>query len=167
MLRQVTAGGMARLALAGCLMGGLAAAGGGVQAAPVSQTAPIGKFTGVDEIVEACTTSKSFVTIPSMTRTFTLGGSGADQVVATFQASSSLNGADFDTGFVRLTIDNVAQGPADGLIPLIGVGERGTHGFTWQSKTLAVGAHTARVQWRTDLGSSFCVDARSLVILHK
>lgn len=103
--------------------------------------------------------------MPSMSRAFTLGA--ADQVVAVFQASAALSGQPFDTGFVRLTIDNAAQGPADGLIPLIGVDERGTHGFTWQSKTLAKGSHTARIQWRTDLGSSFCVDARSLIVLHR
>jgi hypothetical protein len=158
----------AGLVLAGCLIGCFMATED-AQAAPVNQTAPISRFTSVDEIVEACTTSTTFVNMPSMSRTFTLGGSTADQVVVTFQAAASLNdnGGPFDTGFVRLTIDGAAQGPADGLIPLIGVNERGTHGFTWQSKRLTVGSHTARIQWRTDLGSDFCVDARTLVILHR
>jgi hypothetical protein len=156
------------LALAGCLLGSLAAAVDQVQAAPVSQMGPITKFTSVDEIVEACTNSTTFVNMPSMSRTFTLASSSSDQVVVTFQAAASLSGEEpFDTGYIRLTIDGTAQGPGDGLIPLIGQGERGTHGFTWQSKTLAVGSRTARVQWRTDLGSTFCVDARCLVVLHK
>ena len=107
--------------------------------------------------------------MPSMNRTFTLGGSTSDQVVVMFQAAAArVGGEPFDTGFVRLTIDGTAQGPGDGLIPLVSVGdESGAHGFTWQSKTLAAGSHTARVQWRTDQGSEFCVDARSLIILHK
>ena len=72
----------------------------------------------------------------------------------------------FDTGFVRLTIDGTQQNP--GVVPFVGVGETSeSNAFTWQSQTLAVGSHTARVQWRTDLGSTFCLDARSLIILHR
>ena len=37
----------------------------------------------------------------------------------------------------------------------------------WQSKPLAAVAHTAKVQWRMDLGSQICVDARTLIVLHK
>ena len=109
------------LVLAGCLVAGLASIPSAAQAAQVSQTAPIAKFSGVDEIVEACTTGSTFTNMPSMSRAFTLGGSSSDQVVATFQAAASLSGDEpFDTGFIRLTIDGTAQGPADGLIPLIG-----------------------------------------------
>lgn len=151
--------------LAACALGAVLATAAQAIAAPVSQNAPIGNFSGVDEIVNNCTNTTVFANMPSMSRTFTLGA--ADQVAVMFQASASLSGQPFDTGFVRLTIDNKAQGPADGLIPLIGVDERGTHGFTWQSKALTKGAHTARIQWRTDLGSSFCVDARSLIVLHR
>jgi hypothetical protein len=32
---------------------------------------------------------------------------------------------------------------------------------------LSSGRHTALIRWRTDLGSEFCVDARSLIILHR
>lgn len=151
--------------LVASLLGMAMVLAGTAQAAPVSQTAPISNFSGVDEIVFACTNTTSFTNMPGMSRTFTLGA--ADQVVVMFQGSASLSGQPFDTGFVRLTIDNAAQGPADGLIPLIGVDERGTHGFNWQSKNLSKGSHTARVQWRTDQGSSFCVDARSLIVLHR
>jgi hypothetical protein len=135
--------------------------------AAVSRSAPISKFDGVDEIVEACTTTKTFTTIPQMTRTFTLGGSVRDEAIAMFQGSLSLDtsGGTFDTGFIRLTIDGVQQSP--GVVPAIGAGERGTHGFNWQTGPLSPGSHTARVQWRTDLGGSFCADARSLIVLHK
>jgi hypothetical protein len=133
--------------------------------AATSRTGTITKFAGVDEIVEACTTAGSYVNMPQMTRTFTVGGTSSSSVLVTFQGAASLNGSAFDTGFVRLLIDGSVQTP--GEIPLIGVEEKGTHGFTWQSKTLTPGSHTARVQWRTDLASSFCVDARSLMVLYK
>ena len=149
------------LALAGVLLGPV----GDAQAAPVNRTAAISKYSGVDEIVEACTNATSFANMPSMSRVLTRAGSGTDEVLVTFQAASSLSGEPFDTGFVQLTIDGVAQGPGD--IPLLGADERGTHGFTWQSRPLAPGSRMAQVQWRTDLGSTFCVDARSLVVLHK
>ena len=138
-----------------------------VAQAATSRSAPISKFDGIDEIVEACTTATNYVTIPQMTRTFTVGGSVKDEVVAMFQGSLSLgsSGGSFDTGFLRLTIDGVQQGP--GEVPAIGAADRGTHGFNWQSAPLAPGSHTARVQWRTDLGSTFCADARSLIVLHK
>ncbi len=166
------AGSSAGFVLAGCLAAGLAAGfGEGAEAAPVNRTGLITKFTGVDEIVEACTTSSAFVNMPSMSRSFSVSGTTNQAVAVTFQGASSLSGEQaFDTGFIRLTIDGVVQGPggsASGDVPMIGVGERGTHGFTWQSRPLTPGTHTARIQWRTDLGSSFCVDARSLVVLHR
>jgi hypothetical protein len=144
---------------------GLVAATAAVAA--VFRSAPISRFDGVDEIVFACTTTNTFTTIPQMTRTFTLGGSVNDEAVAMFQGSFSLDtsGGAFDTGFIRLTIDGVQQSP--GVVPAIGAGESGTHGFNWQTRPLTPGSHTARVQWRTDLGSNFCVDARSLIVLHK
>jgi hypothetical protein len=135
-------------------------------AAPINRTGPVSKFTGVDEIVEACTTSASYTNMPSMTRTFTLSGPTAASVAVMFQGAFSLSGSAFDTGFIRLQIDGVTQGP--GQIPVKNEGDlTATHGFNWQSKTLTPGNHTARIQWRTDLNSSFCVDARSLIILHR
>jgi hypothetical protein len=81
-----------------------------------------------------------------------------------FEGSLSLSGDPSDTGFIRLAIDGVQQTP--GVVPAIGAGERGTHGFNWQSAPLSPGLHRARVQWRTDLGGTLCVDARSLIVLH-
>jgi hypothetical protein len=134
-------------------------------AAPVNRSGAVTKFDGVHEIVEACTTSTTFVNMPQMSRSFAQGGTAADEVLVSFQAAASLNGVEFDTGFIRLTVDGVVQGP--GVIPLLAVGERGTHGFSWPTAPLKVGSHTARIQWRTDLGSTFCVDARSLTVLHR
>ncbi len=137
----------------------------GAQAA-TSRAGAISKFDGVDEIVEACTNSTTFVNMPGMSRTFTQGGTGSDEVVVQFQAAASMFGSEpFDTGFVRLQVGSTEQTP--GTVPFIAVNSQGARGFTWQTAPVAAGSRTIRVQWRTDLGSSFCVDARSLVILHK
>lgn len=149
--------------LAGCLVGGLVALQH-AQAA-TSRSGVISKFDGVDEIVFACTNTMSYATVPQMTRTFTVSGS-ASPVVVTFSAAASLSAGALDTGFVRLTIDNAQQTP--GEVPYISAGESNSaHAFTWQTKSLSTGTHIARIQWRTDLGSSFCLDARSLVVLHR
>lgn len=150
--------------LTGCLVGSLAAL---PQAqAATSRSGVISKFDGVDEIVFACTNTTSYATVPQMTRTFTVSGS-ASPVVVTFSGAASLSGSEaFDTGFIRLTIDNAQQTP--GEVPFISVGESSSaHAFSWQTKSLSTGTHTARIQWRTDLGSSFCLDARSLLVLHR
>ena len=146
--------------LAGCLM-----SIGQAQAA-TSRSGVISKFDGVDEIVQSCTTTTAFATVPQMTRAFNITGS-ASSVVVTFSGSASLSGSEaFDTGFIRLTIDNAQQTP--GEVPFIAADQSSTaNSFTWQTKSLAVGAHTARIQWRTDLGSSFCLDARALIVLHR
>jgi hypothetical protein len=139
-----------------------------VQAA-TTRSAPISKFSGVDEIVFECTSSTTFVNIPGLSRTFTLGGTAAEEVVVMLQGAFNLNGAaPFDTAFVQLLIDNVVQGPGN-QVPIRSVEDASTStsGFNWQSKVLQPGSHTARVQWRTDLGSEVCVDARSLIVLHK
>lgn len=61
---------------------------------------------------------------------------------------------------------NMLEGYAEPAVPLTGSDQFGSaHGF--KSTPLPPGAHTARVQWRTDLGSEMCVDARSLIVLHR
>lgn len=130
-----------------------------------SRNGTITKFSGVDEIVEACTTTTTYANMPAMGRTVTVGAGAASSIVATFSAAASLFGETFDTGFVRLRIGNATVPPGD--IPFVGEGQRGAQSFTWESAPLTPGNYTIRVQWRTDLGSSFCVDARSLTVLHK
>jgi hypothetical protein len=138
-----------------------------IAGALTSSSAPITKFSAVDEVVFECTTSSTFVNMPDMRRNFIFGGSTNDQAMVTFSGSLSLDdsGGTFDTGFIRLRIDGAQQTP--GEVPAIGVNERGMHAFSFQTGTLTPGMHTAQIQWRTDLGSSFCVDARSLIILSK
>ena len=144
--------------LCGVVLAGLIATA--VAAAVVNRSGKVTNFAGSDEIVEACTTTTSFQTIPSMTRTFTQGSGGGAGVVE-FSGALSLSSNSSDTGFLRLTIDGVQQGP--GVVPAIGANERGAHAFNWQVP-LSAGSHTASVQWRTDLGGTLCADARSMVI---
>lgn len=145
---------------AGCILYGTLATGGAE--AEVKRSGTVTKFQGVDEIIEVCTIKKTFVPIPKMNTTFNVSNNGSSGLV-TFSASASLGPEDFDTGFVRLMIDNVVQSP--GEVPFIGNNESGeSNAFTWQTRVLSKGSHTARIEWRTDLNSSFCVTARSLIV---
>ena len=130
-------------------------------------TGTAGRFSGTRGVVNQCGITTSFTTIPGMTQTFNLGGTANDEVVVTFQASWSGVTEQFDTAFVRLTIDGAVQ-PTNVSVPIFGGAEgTNTHGFTWISGPLSPGNHTARIQWRTDLGSTVCVDDRTLVVLHR
>ncbi len=134
-----------------------------------AQVGNVGKFSSTRAVINDCSISTAFTTIPGMSRNFTLGGSANDEVVVMFQASWSGSPITFDTGFVRLTIDGVVQ-PTNVSVPAFGGTESSssfTHGFNWISQALTPGSHTARIQWRTDLGSTFCVDDRTLVVLHR
>jgi hypothetical protein len=133
--------------------------------AATGHKSPITKFTGVDEIVEDCTNSTTYTAMSAMKRTFIVGGSDNGAAVVMFSGSLSLSdeGGPFDTGFIRLTVDGSEQTP--GEVPALGVNDRGAHAFNFQTASLAPGKHIARIQWRTDLGSTFCADARSLTVL--
>jgi hypothetical protein len=134
-----------------------------------SHTAPITKFTGVDESASRCTNSKTFVNIPQVYRSFTLGGTTDDEAVAMFSASMILyphpQGTP-DLGEIRLTVDDVLQLPVD-VIALGSTGEQRAVAFNWQTSAVTPGTHLARIQWRTNEGSRFCVGARSLLVLSK
>ncbi len=130
-------------------------------------TGTAGKFSGTRAVVNQCSITSAFTTMPGMVQTFFLGGTANDEVVVTFQASWSGVAEQFDTAFVRLTIDGAVQ-PTNVSVPIFAGAEgTNTHGFTWISSSLAPGSHTARIQWRTDLGSTLCVDDRTLVVLHR
>ncbi len=156
-------------AIAACLV-----VGSFSTAQAANRSGVVNRFTGTDGIEFVCTSGMSFSVIPNMTRTFTLSGSSSSSVVVTFSGSLSLSSTQNDTGFIRLTIDNQVQGPGD-QVPVIGnedvvsgaVREDGSHSFTWQTGVLRPGPHTARVLWRSDMGSEFCADARSLIVLHR
>jgi hypothetical protein len=169
-----------RFVLVGCLAGGLIAASVEEAASQtnIQRDAPVRKFSGVEEIVFECTTSDAtagFVDMPGMTRSFTLAGSANEEVVVAFHATASLAlaatpGLTSDTGYVLLQIDGAVQSPGN-QIPFISTESSSpiiaAYSFTWQSAPLSPGSHTVLIQWRTDSGSEFCVDARSLIILHR
>jgi hypothetical protein len=139
--------------------------GGVAVGALTNRGAPITRFDGVDEVIEACTSTKTFTTVPQMTKTFNVGG-GTASVAVMFSGAFTLgNSVPFDTGFLRLTIDGQQQTP--GEVPAVPPNSRGARSFNWQTAPLSVGSHTARVQWRTDQGNQFCVDTRSLLVLHR
>jgi hypothetical protein len=147
------------IVLSGLVLAGLIATA--VAVAAINRSGKVTNFAGRDEIVEACTSTTSFQTIPGMTRTFTQGTGGGAGVIQFSGALSLSSNSPLDTGFLRLTIDGVQQGP--GVVPAIGANERGAHAFNWQAP-LAAGLHTASIQWRTDLGGTLCADARSMII---
>jgi hypothetical protein len=143
----------------------------------IMQEGSIENFSGVEESVNACTTinpKPNYDDMPGMTLDFTLGGSTSEEVVVMFHATAYLelaSGQAVDTGYVVLKIDGVVQTPSD-EVPLISTDNStnaltATYSFTWQSTSLVPGRHTALIQYRTDSGSNFCVDTRSLIILHR
>ena len=72
-----------------------------------------------------------------------------------------------DAGVIRLTVDNtLVQSPVD-LIALGSTGEQRAVAFNWETNAMTPGTHTARIQWRTNAGSLFCVADRSLIVLSK
>lgn len=131
----------------------------------VNHSGPVTRFDGRDEILHRCTTGTSFSTMPQMKRNVMLGGTGNKSVAVMFSGSLSLSGDPSDTGFLRLLVDGVQQAPD--VVPAIGAGERGAHAFNWQTQQLSPGSHRVKISWRTDLHGSFCVDARSMIILHQ
>lgn len=165
-----------RFALVGWLAGVLMAASAEEAASQtnIQRNGPLRNFSGIEEVVFECTTEESFVDMPPMTRNFTLGGSANEEVVVMFHASAAftlVSGQTTDSGYVRLEIDNVVQSPGD-QVPFISAETEdpqttGAYSFTWQSAPLTPGNHTANILWRTDLGSEFCVDARTMIILHR
>ena len=117
------------LAVAACIIAATITVFAQTGFAPVLHSGAISKFDGADAIIEGSTTGTAYSTVPGMTRSFTFGGTTNSPVVVLFQGSLSLGTEhQFDTGFLRLTIDGVQQSP--GEIPAIAIGERGTHGFT-------------------------------------
>src|SRR5687767_12837724 len=88
----------------------LAIASVGAATAGVNRSGSIAKFSGVDGNEYSCTNSTSFVTMRDMSRTFTLPAGGTASVVVMFNAALYLSSDAFDTGFLRLTIDNQVVG---------------------------------------------------------
>ena len=135
--------------------------------AAVSRSGVFSKFDGVDEIVFECTNATSFANVPQMARTFTISGSSSSAAVVTFSGSASLSGAGPRHRLRPAADRRPAAEPGRGAVRSTNDQFSDANAFTWQTKPLAVGSHKAQLQWRTDQGSSFCLDARSLVVLHR
>ena len=161
--------GKKRLVVAGVVLVG---ALGTVAVAGAASThgAPITKFTGIDESASQCTNSTAFVNIAQAVRPFTIGGTIDDEAVVMFSASMILHPHPMgtpDAGVIRLTVDNtLVQSPVD-VIALGSTGEQRAVAFNWETNALTPGTHVARIQWRTNEGSLFCVADRSLIVLSK
>ena len=132
------------------------------------RSAPISRFDSADTTISVCTNTTTFVNLPDMARTFSIGGSVNEEAVVMVQGTFALNdssvGSPSDSGVIQLTVDGVAQIAAPAIVY---ANHGGTHGFNFITGALRPGNHTARIQWRTDLGGSMCVGARTLVVLHK
>jgi hypothetical protein len=132
---------------------------------------PTPKADAVDAIDFPCTTSATFVPMPTMSRTFKLGGKASQPVLVLFQGEWF----GFDSGQaaqLELTVDGVVQ-PGPGTIITIDQRPAGTtqpvstHGFDYVTSPLAPGTHTAEIEWRSTPGGQICVTRRSLVVMHK
>ena len=119
------------------------------------RTGSINRFAGVDQTLQVCTTSQSYVNMPDMTRTFTVSGTTNKPVVVLFQGAywSATAG---HWAVIQLTIDNVPNaGPGSSVFLYMynqdedgGSPQLTSHGFNFQTDNLAPGQHTARIRWR-------------------
>jgi hypothetical protein len=134
----------------------------------------ISKFSGVDQTLQVCTTSQSYVNMPDMTRTFIVSGTTSKPAVVLFQGSywsASLG----DWAVIQLTIDNVPNpGPGSSVFLYMfaadgdGYGSQFTsHGFNFQTNNLPPGSHTARIRWRAiGTDAQVCIGSRSMLVLY-
>lgn len=158
--------------VAGLALAPVAGLGRQVSAAN-SRSGPIARFASVEESACACTTSRAWVAMPALGRSFTVAPGAASSVVVTFSADALVEGERDAAGLVRLRIGTATLPPGEiallvkGSAGVVGVATRGTYSFTWSSAPLAPGSHTARIAWATGQDQRFCVVVRSLTILHR
>jgi hypothetical protein len=164
---------MGRASAQSVWIGGSGADEGGPSAAATrSISTTISKADAVDTTDQACTSSTQFIDLPEMLVSFKAGGKASQPVIVLFQGEWQSD--DELIAEIRLTIDGVIQpGPGNVRVDHLPGGERPrveTHGFNFLSDRLAPGLHVARIQWRADGGGlfrAFCVNNRSLIVMHK
>ena len=130
----------------------------------VNHSGPVTKFDGRDEILHRCTTSASFSTMPQMKRNFMLGGTGNASVAVMFSGSlrspvtrrTRVTSGSWSTACSRLPA-LFLQSAQVSLVHTPSTGRR----------TGSRQDHNVKISWRTDLHGSFCVDARSMIMLHQ
>jgi hypothetical protein len=131
----------------------------------------IGHFSSQNATDTQCTTSTSFVDIPGMSVTFTIGGTARQTVLALFQGEWFNN----DRALARIVVNGfVVPGPGDNLSPVAmdsgndaGGSVDETNGFNFITNALKPGVKTLKVQWASVGGHQICVDERSLIVERK
>ncbi len=108
------------------------------------------------------TTSTSFVNIPNLSTTITIGtGKTADLMI---DFSGELNGC--SAIFVRAVVDGATTSPSSAQVfwPLAGLGAA-SHGFTFVKKAVKSGTHTVAIQWQelSNCAQAF-ISSRSMVV---
>jgi hypothetical protein len=147
----------------------IAAASVAVAHAATGAGSPVTRFSATHESASTCTNSTTYVNIPQTTTQFTMGGSTNDEVLVMFTASMNMfpgTTGQIDAADIRLTIDGtLLQSPLD--VRVLESDDTGSVAFNWPTGALTPGAHTARVQWKTQNGNMLCAAARSLTVLTK
>jgi hypothetical protein len=143
----------------------------------------IRNFAAVDAEDYVCTAASfpSYEDIPGMAVTFRLNGrqSNSESVIVMFQGRWRLPavGVGVAVPRIRLVIDNIEQSgpgaiasPAP-VTPNTLFDPDTTNGFNFVSDPLQQGTtHTAKIQWATQTAGNIeelCIEARSLVVLHR
>src|SRR5205823_11999432 len=125
------------------------------------KSAPVNHFDSADTTISVCTNTTTFVNIPDMTRTFSLGGSVNDEVVVMMQGTFVLNdsaaGSPSDGGVIELTVGGVAL---IGAPAIVYANRGGTHRLNFVTGALRPGNHTPRSEWRHDAGGGVRVAGR-------
>ena len=122
--------------------------------------------------VAQCRSGDTYADMPDVTQTFQVGGGQANEAVIIIHLQNT-ESAGSGQNFIRLLIDNQVQ-PGSGSEFMI----RSTtlpnqyhiDSWTFVTAPLSPGTHVAKIQWRSDpseFGNFFCVNDRSMTILHR
>ncbi len=117
-----------------------------------------------------CTTSKSYLDLPGLERTFRLDGRSA--VIVLFQGKWFQRKAAPEVVRIQLMIDGGVQpGLGDDANPLgvhnFAVPDVATNGWNFVSAPLQPGTHIAKIRWQSVNGEEVCVNNRSMIIFHR
>jgi hypothetical protein len=148
-------------------------------AATASLSAPIQRMDAkiVDELACRTSSDNTVADMPLTSKTFTLGGSTAEEVVVTFVGEWPIPSSGTQAGaFILLEIDNdrvdlvstnggvlVHEGTATSV-------SNGTRSFTFVTEPIRPGSHVAKIRWADNVLSgtgTICVGKRSLTVIHR
>lgn len=105
--------------------------------------------------------------IPGMTKTFTQGGTNANEALVSF--NMFLEHGDHPPVAVRLLIDDVVQPGTGSGITYALVNASESKNWTFVSAPLAPGTHTAKLQWKVaEVGDAYgnymCIGDRNFIV---